>query len=179
MKKLLLTLTLIFFVGCNMEPSGMATVQFNDEKSKAILSHFQNYLNNDMDGLKSLWSPDLKVYGNPTGPVGLEELVGMLEAQHSTFSPIVMTFGEEVENQPIAWVETTDYPATPSNPEAATWSQSWFTWTATSKLSGETITLPAHISFKWGEDGKIAEEYHFYETGPMKAAIEAAMAAAE
>ena len=178
MKKLLLTLTLIFFVGCNMDTSGIAIVQFNDDKSKAIQSHFQNYLNNDMDGLKSLWSPDLKVYANSTDPIGLEELVGMLEAQHSTFSPIVMTFGEEVENQPIAWVETTDYPETPSSP-AATWSQSWFTWTATSKLSGETITLPAHISFKWGDDGKIAAEYHFYETGPMTAAIEAAMAAAE
>ena len=87
-----------------------------------------------------------------------------------------MTFGEEVENQPIAWVETTDYPETASSP-AATWSQSWFTWTATSKLSGETITLPAHISFQWGDDGKIAAEYHFYETGPMTAAIEAAQAA--
>ena len=91
MKKLLLTLTLIFFVGCNMDTSGIAIVQFNDEKSKAIQSHFQNYLNNDMDGLKSLWSPDLEVYANSPDPIGLEELVGMLEAQHSTFSPIVMT----------------------------------------------------------------------------------------
>ena len=55
-----------------------------------------------------------RVYANSPDPVGLEELVGMLEAQHSTFSPIVMTFGDEVENQPIAWVETTDYPETMS-----------------------------------------------------------------
>jgi len=173
MKNYLLLFFAALFVSCST--TGIQ-VTVDDEKSIAIQSHFQNYLNNDMDGLKSLWSPDLEVYANSTDPVGLDELVGMLQAQHSTFSPIEMTFGEEVENQPIAWVETTDYPETASSP-AATWSQSWFTWTATSKLSGETITLPAHISFQWGDDGKIAAEYHFYETGPMTAAIEAAQAA--
>jgi hypothetical protein len=152
MKNYLLLFFAALFIGC--APTGIQ-VTVDDEKSIAIQSHFQNYLNNDMDGLKSLWSPDLEVYANSTDPVGLDELVGMLQAQHSTFSPIEMTFGEEAENQPIAWVETTDYPETASSP-AATWSQSWFTWTATSKLSGETITLPAHISFQWGDDGKIA-----------------------
>ena len=36
-------------------------VTFDDEKSMAIRAHFQNYLNNDVAGLKTLWSPDLKI----------------------------------------------------------------------------------------------------------------------
>lgn len=56
--------------------------------------------------------------------------------------------------------------------------QTWFNWVATSKLTGETINLPAHISFMWGDDGKIAAEYHMYDTSQMVASIEAAQAAA-
>ena len=75
------------------------------------------------------------------------------------------------------WVETTNYPDGPAN-DPVTVTQTWFTWNATSKLTGETINLPAHISFLWNEDGKISQEYHHYDTGEMMAAIEAAQAAA-
>ena len=36
----------------------------------------------------------------------------------------------------------------------------------------------AHISFMWGDDGKIAAEYHMYDTSQMVASIEVAQAAA-
>ena len=39
------------------------------------------------------------------------------------------------------------------------------------KVSGNTIVLPAHIGFKWGEDGKIIEEYHNYDTQEMMAEL--------
>ena len=41
------------------------------------------------------------------------------------------------------------------------------------------ISLPGHISFKWGDDGKILEEYHFYDTTAMVAAIQAAASESE
>jgi len=174
MKKYFIIFISIFLVGCTSTGVG---VTFDDEKSNLIRSHFQNYLANDMDGLKSLWSSDLKVYPNSTEAVTLDELVGMLEAQHATFSPITMTFGDG-DSEANAFIETTNYPDT-SVSEASTWTQSWFTWNATSKLTGETISTPGHISFKWGDDGKISEEYHFYDTTAMVAAIEAAAAAQE
>ena len=49
------------------------TVTFDDEKSNAIRAHYQNYLNNDIDGLKSLWSPDLKIYMNSPDASGVDE----------------------------------------------------------------------------------------------------------
>ena len=174
MKKYILIFISILTVGCT---STGVQVTFDDEKSNLIRSHFQNYLANDMDGLKSLWSSDLKVYPNSTEPVSMDELVGMLEAQHATFSPITMTFGGD-DSDANAFVETTNYPDTPVS-EASTWSQAWFTWNATSKMTGEMISLPGHISFKWGDDGKISEEYHFYDTTAMVAAIQAAASESE
>ena len=74
MKKLILIIFAVFlFNGCTQ---GLQ-VTFNDDNSNAIRGHFQNYLNNDMDGLKELWSPDLKVYLNSKEAIGLDELVSM------------------------------------------------------------------------------------------------------
>ena len=80
MKRIFLTLiTAVLILSCNQG----VQVTFDDDKSNAIRAHFQNYLNNDMDGLKELWSPDLKVFLNSKKPIGVDDLVSMLEAQHS------------------------------------------------------------------------------------------------
>jgi hypothetical protein len=174
MKKILLLILTITLTACAGNADAV-TVTFDDEKSNAIRAHYENYLNNDMDGLKSLWSSDLEVYLNSTEAITTDELVVLLQAQH-TFDPITMSWGQN-DNQDIKqWVETTNYPAGPAN-DAVTVTQTWFNWNATSKLSGETINLPAHISFTWDDDGKIAQEFHNYDTSEMTAAIEAVAAA--
>jgi len=43
----------------------------------AIRSHYQKYLNNDIDGLKSLESPDLKIYMNSTQAMRRSRCVGL------------------------------------------------------------------------------------------------------
>jgi hypothetical protein len=175
MKKILLLILTITLTACAGNADAV-TVTFDDEKSNAIRAHYENYLNNDMDGLKSLWSSDLEVYLNSTEAITTDELVVLLQAQHATFDPITMSWGQN-DNQDIKqWVETTNYPAGPAN-DAVTVTQTWFNWNATSKLSRETINLPAHISFTWNDDGKIAQEFHNYDTSEMTAAIEAVAAA--
>ena len=172
MKKIFLIFASILFIGWT-NTTGLV-VNIDDDKSNSIRQHYENYLNNDVEGLKSLWSPDLQVFLNSVDAISLDELVGLLEAQHSTYS-ISMQWGTDEDTS--YWVETTDYPGADSyNP--ATVTQTWFNWIATSKLTGETITMPAHISFFWGEDGKIAQEYHMYDTAAMIAGIEAAQLAA-
>ena len=94
MKKIILTiLTTVILFSCNQG----VQVTFDDNNSNAIRAHFQNYLNNDMDGLKELWSPDVKVYLNSKQAIGVDELVALLEAQHAGFDPITMSFGEEIQ----------------------------------------------------------------------------------
>ncbi len=92
MKKYILILISILTFGCSN--NGVVLTTFDDEKSNAIRQHFENYLNNDMDGLKSLWSPDLQVFLNSVEPISLDELVGLLEAQHATFSITMSCHGE-------------------------------------------------------------------------------------
>ena len=106
-KTILLLFTIFLFASCSQG----VQVTFDDENSNAIRSHFQNYLNNDMEGLKELWSPDLKVYLNSKQAIGVEELVTMLEAQHAGFDPITMSFGEEGGEDLGVWVQTITYPA--------------------------------------------------------------------
>ena len=173
MKKIFLLTLIVTLTSCT--DTGV-TVTFDDEKSNAIRTHYENYLNNDMDGLKSLWASDLEVFLNSTEAISTDELVVLLQAQHATFDPITMSWGQNEQEDIGQWVETTTYPAGPAN-DAVTVTQTWFNWNATSKLTGETINLPAHISFLWNEDGKIAQEFHNYDTGEMTAAIEAAQAA--
>ena len=173
MKKIFLLTLIVTLTSCT---NTGVTVTFDDEKSNAIRTHYENYLNNDMDGLKSLWASDLEVFLNSTEAISTDELVVLLQAQHATFDPITMSWGQNEQEDIWQWVETTTYPAGPAN-DAVTVTQTWFNWNATSKLTGETINLPAHISFLWNEDGKIAQEFHNYDTGEMTAAIEAAQAA--
>ncbi|MDG1052166.1 MAG: hypothetical protein P8O81_02115 [Flavobacteriaceae bacterium] len=173
MKKIFLLILIVTLTSCT---NTGVTVTFDDEKSNAIRTHYENYLNNDMDGLKSLWASDLEVFLNSTEAISTDELVVLLQAQHATFDPITMSWGQNEQEDIGQWVETTTYPAGPAN-DAVTVTQTWFNWNATSKLTGETINLPAHISFLWNEDGKIAQEFHNYDTGEMTAAIEAAQAA--
>ena len=70
------------------------------------------------------------------------------------------------------WVQTINYPAMNGNP-AATITQTWVNWSATGKSSGNTITIPVHISFEWA-DGKIVRECHKFDTTAMMAEIELA-----
>jgi len=173
MKKIFLLILIVTLTSCT---NTGVIVTFDDEKSNAIRTHYENYLNNDMDGLKSLWASDLEVFLKSTEAISTDELVVLLQAQHATFDPITMSWGQNEQEDIGQWVETTTYPAGPAN-DAVTVTQTWFNWNATSKLTGETINLPANISFLWNEDGKIAQEFHNYDTGEMTAAIEAAQAA--
>ncbi len=174
MKKLILIFVAALFIGCS---STGVQVTFDDEKSNAIRAHYKNYLNQDIEALKSLWSPDVEIFLNSINPITIDELVPLLQAQHATYD-ITMTYGEVGGTDIGPWVETTRYPAIAEYPEAS-FTQTWFHWNATSKLTGNTINLPVHISFKWGEDGKIIEEYHNYDTTEMIAGIEEAQAASE
>ena len=172
MKKIILS---IFTVVTVFSCSQGVQVTFDDDNSNAIRAHFQNYLNNDMEGLKSLWSPDLKVYLNSKTPVGVDELVSMLEAQHAGFNPITMSFGEEGGEDLGVWVQTIDYPAS-NGYEASSNSQTWFTWSGKSKISGNEVVVPVFIGFQW-KDGKIVQEWHHYD--PTNLNAEMAMLSSE
>ena len=85
MKNILFMLIALFAISCTN--SGV-NVTFDDEKSNAIRAHYQNYINNDIDGLKSLWSPDLKIYMNSPDASGVDDISSLITAQHENFDNI-------------------------------------------------------------------------------------------
>ena len=54
----------------------------------------------------------------------------------------------------IAFIQTTNY-----YDEYGYGHNAWFTWKGTGKFSGETVEIPCHIGYLWGEDGKIINEW--------------------
>ena len=83
MKQITVILISLMVLGCT---NNGVVVNFDDDKSSAVRQHFQHYLNNDMDGLKSLWSPELPVFLNSNEAISLDDLVVLLGAQHDSFS---------------------------------------------------------------------------------------------
>ena len=86
----LILITLLF--GCANNKSDVTIVTFDDEKTKSIRSHYQNYLDNNIEGLKSLWSPNLKIYLTETKQSGVEDISNLIIAQHKCFSEIPSEF---------------------------------------------------------------------------------------
>lgn len=66
MKQITVIFISLIVLGCT---NNGVVVNFDDDKSDAIRQHFQHYLNNDMEGLKSLWSPELQVFLNSSEPI--------------------------------------------------------------------------------------------------------------
>ena len=175
MRKILFILIASLAISCT---NNGVTVTFDDEKSNAIRAHYQNYLNNDIDGLKSLWSPDLKIYMNSPDASGVDEISSLITAQHENFDNISMTFQDDEGGEDLGvWVQTITYPANNGYPET-TMTQTWFTWNATGKSSGNTLEVPAHIGFEWA-DGKIAKEWHNFDPSVMMAEFELAASQSE
>ena len=174
MKKIILIFITALFIGCDTAPVGVQ-VTFDDEKSNAIRAHYQNYLNNDVEALQSLWSPDLKIYINSTESAGVEDISAAITAQHEVFENIKMSFGEEGGEDLGVWVQTIDYPAS-NGYEASSNSQTWFTWSGKSKISGNDVVVPVFIGFQW-KDGKIVQEWHHYD--PTNLNAEMAMLSSE
>jgi len=175
MRKILFMLIASFAISCT---NNGVTVTFDDEKSNAIRAHYQNYLNNDIDGLKSLWSPDLKIYMNSPDASGVDDISSLITAQHENFDNISMTFQDDEGGEDLGvWVQTITYPANNGYPET-TMTQTWFTWNATGKASGNKLEVPAHIGFEWA-DGKIAKEWHNFDPSGMMAELELAASQSE
>ncbi len=173
MKNYILLFFAALFIGC--APTGVQ-VTFDDENSNTIREHLQNYVNNDLDALLALAADGAEIFINGEDPISSEEIRPLLEAQHATFDNISISWVQEGKEDIGAWVESTNYPAGPAN-DAASVTTAWFNWLGTSKMSGETITIPVHVVYVWNDEGKIQTEYEYYDPTKLVAEMEAAQSA--
>ena len=158
------------FIGCDTEPVGVQ-VTFDDEKSNALKEAYVKYLDQTFDG--DIWSEDLQFYGNSTEPIGYDEAISLIGAHHELYDDISMSWGDGEEVSEIAFIQTINYP------EYGYVSQAWFTWKGTGKFSGETVEIPCHIGYLWGEDGKIINEWQHSDQTHFNAEVALSLAVAE
>ena len=165
MKYIILFSISILFLKCSQKSNESETamnvsVKFDDEKSNAIRNHFDNYMKNDTAALRSLSSPDNKLYVNSFEAISIDEILNQISNQHQIFDDISV-IGLGGIDTTTAWVQSIYYPN-----DGPIHTDTWFRWRATGKFSGKLIEFPCHLVFEW-EDNKIIKEWHYYDGSQM------------
>ena len=160
MKKIILLITaIIVFSSCEEK----ATIEFDDPKSKAVLGIFEAYMANDMQGIADVYAEDAYVFSNSTDSVPNNENLALVATHHDIFDNIECVWGDDGRS---AWVETVTYPG------FGKVSKAWFLWRGVGKASGETIEVPTHISYFWGNEDKIQRSFLHSDTSAMRKEVE-------
>ena len=121
-----------------------------DVKSEIIRTITKSYVDGKLNG--DHVADDCKIQFN-NHVLTKEEWAKLAEFHHQIFKNIEF---------PIGWVQTTKYEGENWGwGDGTTWSHQWNSWTATSKISGETHTNACHWGFMW-EDDKIKNIYGFF-----------------
>ena len=148
MKKIMLIILASFmFVGCEQPTSENAgVIQRTDDLSAKVLDLANEYQNNSYELSRELYSDTVQTRFNSTTINGLSDLIDGWKQQHVVFSDIKMS---------NPYVHTNYF----SN--GGIWSNFWFTWSATSNVTGNQLEIRAHFDYKW-EDGKIVVSQGFF-----------------
>ena len=106
----------------------------------------KEYQQNSYELTKQVYSDTVQVSFNSVSSDGLATLIAGWEQQHEVFSDISMT---------------DEYVHTNYFSDGNIWSNYWFTWSGTSKVSGSELEIRAHFDYKW-DDGKIVVAQGFF-----------------
>ena len=123
----------------NEENAG--TIKRTDDLSVKVMDLAKEYQQNSYELTRQIYSDTVQVSFNSVSSDGLANLIAGWEQQHEVFSDISMT---------------DEYVHTNYFSDGNIWSNYWFTWKATSKSTGVTISNPVHSWFKWDGD-KVSE----------------------
>ena len=96
MKKLILILCTAAIFSCRTEKGIVVTL--DDDKSKTVLSAYDDYLNNDTDEwIGTVFSAESKVYSNSLEPITIQENLENIAMHHELFEDISMQFGRQTK----------------------------------------------------------------------------------
>ena len=165
MKKLIFTTLILSFVfSCYQGP----TVEFEDEKSQAVLAIFDAYMANDMQGIADVYAEDAYVFSNSTDSIPIAENLALVATHHEMFDNIECVWGDDGR---AAWVETTTY-------EFGAVTRAFFLWKGVGKASGAAVEVPTQISYIWGKEDRIQRSFLRNDTSAMLKELEFAQSMA-
>ena len=128
----------------NEENAG--TIKRTDDLSVKVMDLAKEYQQNSYELTRQVYSDTVQVSFNSVSSDGLANLIAGWEQQHEVFSDISMT---------------DEYVHTNYFSDGNVWSNYWFTWSGTSKVSGNELKIRAHFDYKWDE-GKIVVAQVFF-----------------
>ena len=157
---MLIILASFMFTACEQPVAENAgIIQRTDDLSTKVLDLATEYQNNSYELSRELYSDTVQTRFNSTNIDGLSDLIDGWKQQHVVFSDIKMS---------NPYVHTNYF----SN--GGVWSNFWFTWSATSNLTGNQLEIRAHFDYKW-EDGKIVVSQGFFADEEFNKEMAAAM----
>ena len=151
--KLIKAVAALALVAVSVDVGAQVTLQNpsnEDAKSEIVRTITKSYVDGRING--DHVADDCKIKFN-NHELTKEEWAKLTEFHHQIFENIEFTIG---------WVQTTKYEGENWDwGDGTTWSHQWNSWTATSKISGETHTNTCHWGFLW-ENNKIKNIYGFF-----------------
>ena len=126
----------------------------NDEKSEAMLQFTQAYQDNNIATVKSLFTEDV-VFNVNDAKLTFDEVDAAFSSGHDFFNDI----------------KHSEYDiATMYYNSGEVFTNYWYTWTATSKNTGDVLSLKGYCWFKWQGD-KVVEVYNAFDPTVYNATI--------
>lgn len=154
MKKLfLLGLSIVLFTACQKQEQRYFDESTEIETVKQLFQHLED---GNLDEVRTLYNDTAKVYVNSTKSISIDESVAYDKESRELFS--MFTFKDSL------------YPEMVISKKGHKWVNTWPTWVGKVKGHDEEITIAAHATYRF-EDGKIVEEYVYYDTSPIESAL--------
>jgi hypothetical protein len=153
MKNLLLLGLITVFFACQPQQKQRYFSESPEiDAAKAII---EGYLASDYSAHKSTYAESAEIYHNTIDPVTLDQLIENFISQDEVLSS--KGFEESIYEMVI-------------DSREETWVGFWANFVGTLKANGATIKVPVHVSWQF-VDGKITEEYAYFDNQVMYEAI--------
>ena len=158
---------LVFLISCNTsqnsdiskEENQVGIIKGDDFRSKAMIKFTDAYVNNNLDSVADLFTSDAKIMVNDAD-LTFSEMAEGFSSGHNYFDNIRHedrdAFTMHYKEGEIAGNIYTHY---------------WYTWKATSKKTGEEISLRGYAWMKWRGD-KVEATYNAFDPTLYNAQIE-------
>ena len=156
MNKLLLTIS-IFTIVASCE-TNHGVVKYDDPKTDAIGTVFEYVSNEDNSYLEEIFSKDMFMVNPANDTLYYDDFLWELK---------ICTIYLMTSNLILQMEVTVDEVETNYYTNGQVWSQIWSSFEATGKYTGEKVSFPFHIAYKWDGD-KIIEEYQFFDMTVFK-----------
>lgn len=158
----LLVLVITLFIACQNQPQRYFE---NSAEIETVKAGIKAYESQDWDTWKANFADTAKIYVNSNKALSPDERIAVFKEMLSN----IESYGFNDKMNEVEMIV---------DAKGRTWVNYWNHWKGTTKITNTEINIPVHLTLRF-IDGKIVEEYAYYDTAPIVAAfteIEAAKA---